>query len=128
DFLIFATGFKIDWHLRPEYASFAQDVRIWADRYTPPPGQEDAELAACPDLGPHFEFQPRTGADVCGLQNIYCFSYPAVASHGTVSGDIPVISEGAISLAQGIAASFYQEDIEAYYAQIEAYSEPELEG
>lgn len=128
DFLIFATGFKIDWHLRPEYADFAPYVRTWADRYTPPAGRDDAELSACPDLGPNFEFQPKDGSALTGLSNILCFSYPAVASHGTVSGDIPAISDGAQSIAQGIAASFYQEDVDAYYAQMEAFSEPELEG
>lgn len=128
DFLIFATGFKIDWHLRPEYASFAPYVRTWASRYTPPLGQEDAELSACPDLGPHFEFQAVDGAPITGIENIHCFSYPAVASHGTVSGDIPAISEGAQALAKGIAGSLYNEDITYYYEQLEAYAEPELEG
>ena len=128
DFLIFATGFKIDWQLRPEYASFAPYVRTWRGRYAAPLGQEDAELLTCPDLGPYFEFQPKNGTPLVGLENIHCFSYPAVASHGTVSGDIPAISEGAQVLAKGIAGSLYNEDVAYYYEQLEAYEEPELEG
>ncbi len=128
DFLIFATGFKIDWHLRPEYAELAPLVRTWADRYRPQPGQEDAELSACPDLGPDFEFQPREGVNAPGLSHIYCFSYPAVASHGTVSGDIPAISDGASAIARAITGSLYQEDVASYFEQIEAYAEPELDG
>jgi hypothetical protein len=85
-------------------------------------------VAACPDLGPGFELQPKDGTSIRGLQNIYCFSYPAVASHGTVSGDIPAISDGAQALAKTIAGSFYQEDVDSYYAQMEAYEVPELEG
>ena len=128
DFLFFATGFKIDWQLRPEYASFSSLIRTWAERYQAPPGEEDAELSACPDLGANFEFQAKPGVDAPGIANIYCFSYPAVASHGTVSGDIPAISDGAKAIAQGIAASLFNEDVVYHYAQLQAFAEPELEG
>lgn len=128
DFLIAATGFKIDWHLRPEYAAFAPLVRTWADRYQPDVADFDAELSACPDLDAHFAFQPKAGVDAKALRHIYCFNYPAVATHGTVSGDIPAISEGAQALARNIAGSLYQEDVAYHYAQLVAFSEPELEG
>jgi hypothetical protein len=49
-------------------------------------------------------------------------------SHGTVSGDIPAISEGAKRLAAGIASLFYREDFEHHFAKLEAYAEPELFG
>ena len=128
DFLFFATGFKIDWQLRPEYASFSSLVRTWAERYQAPVGEEDAELSPCPDLGANFEFQAKPGVNAPGIANIYCFSYPAVASHGTVSGDIPAISDGAKAIAQGIAASLFNEDVVYHYAQLQAFAEPELEG
>ena len=59
---------------------------------------------------------------------IHCFCYPAALTHGTVSGDIPAISEGAKRLAQGIAAHFYREDIDEHYARMQRYDEPELLG
>jgi hypothetical protein len=59
---------------------------------------------------------------------MHCFCYPAALTHGTVSGDIPAISDGAKRLAQGIAALFYREDIAIHYANMEAFSEPELNG
>src|SRR5690606_31511394 len=55
DFLVFSTGFRIDWAVRPEFAALAPHVRAWGDRYTPPPGQADQELNDSPDLGPVFE-------------------------------------------------------------------------
>lgn len=128
DFLFFATGFKIDWAMRPEYASFSHLVRTWSERYQAPVDEVDAELAACPDLGPNFEFQAKAGVDAPALSNIYCFSYPAVASHGTVSGDIPAISDGATAIAQGIVSSLFKEDIEHHYAELIAFAEPELDG
>ena len=49
-------------------------------------------------------------------------------SHGTISGDIPAISDGAERLSQTMAALFYAEDIEDHFARAEAYAEPEIEG
>ena len=128
DFLIVSTGFKVDWSARPEFAAFAPFIRTWADRYTPPPGDKDAELSDSPDVGPAFEFLEKTPGDCPGLSNIHCFCYPATLSHGAVSGDIPAISTGAKRLAQGIASLLYREDVEEHYAALEAYAEPELYG
>src|SRR5690606_36893129 len=128
DFLIFSTGFRIDWNVRPEFAAIAPHVRSWGDRYTPPPGDEDQELHDSPDVGPDFELQEKTPGCCPGLDHVHCFSYPSSLTHGTVSGDIPAISDGAKRLAQGIAALLYREDIETHYANIQAYDEPEVFG
>lgn len=128
DFLVVSTGFKVDWTVRPEFASFASHIRTWADRYTPPPGDEDAELSDSPDVGPAFEFLEKTPGECPGLSNIHCFCYPATLSHGAVSGDIPAISTGAKRLARGIATLLYREDVEQHYEALEAYAEPELNG
>jgi cation diffusion facilitator CzcD-associated flavoprotein CzcO len=128
DFMIFSTGFRIDWHARAEFAAIAPHVQAWRDRYRPPPGEEDAELATSPYLGPAFELNERRPGACPGLSRVHCFCYPAALSHGTVSGDIPAISDGAKRLAQGIASLFYREDIEIHYARLEAYAEPEVLG
>jgi cation diffusion facilitator CzcD-associated flavoprotein CzcO len=98
DFLIFATGFKVDWRQRPMLRRIARCIRVWKDRYTPPPGQDDDELAESPDLGPAFEFQPRNGAHCPGLDRVHCLSYPATLSLGVITGDIPAVSDGAQQL------------------------------
>ncbi|MFJ3045660.1 SidA/IucD/PvdA family monooxygenase [Herbaspirillum chlorophenolicum] len=128
DFLFFSTGFRIDWSARPEFAAIGQHILTWSERYTPPDGDEDAELADSPYLGPVFQFQEKTPGALPGLDRVHCFCYPATASHGTVSGDIPAISDGAYRLAQGIASLLYGEDVEYHYRNIEAYEEPELVG
>lgn len=128
DFLIVSTGFKVDWAQRPEFAAIAPHVRTWKDRFTPATGDEDQELADSPDLGPAFEFRERIEGECPGLERIHCFCYPAALSHGTVSGDIPAISEGARRLAGGMASLFYREDFEHHFARLEAYDEPELLG
>ena len=128
DFLILATGFAIDWTQKPEFAPFARQVRIWGERYQPPADEEDRELFDSPDLGPVFELREKT-PDACpGLDRIHCFNYPAALSHGTVSGDIPAISDGARRLASGIAGLLYAEDVEQHFAALQTYAEPELVG
>lgn len=128
DFLILSTGFRIDWYARPEFAALAPHVRSWGDRYAPPGGLDDAELSSSPDLGAAFELQEKTPGACPGLSSVHCFCYPAALTHGTVSGDIPAISEGAERLAKGIAALFYQEDIALHFANMQAYDEPEILG
>ncbi len=128
DFLIFSTGFRIDWNQRPEFAAIAPHVRSWRARYMPPPGAEDAELSDSPDLGAAFEFQQKQPGSLPGLERVHCFCHAAVLTHGTLSGDIPAISDGAQRLAQGIASLFYGEDIEFHYRNTQAYAEPELVG
>ena len=128
DFLVLSTGFRVDWTTRPEFAALAPHIRTWKERYTPPATEDDLELADAPDLGPAFELQERAPGACPGLSRVHCFNYPAALTHGTVSGDIPAISDGAKRLAQGIAALFYREDIATHYANMEAYAEPELNG
>ena len=55
-------------------------IRVWKDRYAPPAGEEDAELAESPDLGRAFEFQPREGTQCPGLDRIHVLTYPATLS------------------------------------------------
>lgn len=128
DFLIAATGFRIDWEQRPEFASIAPYIQRWSQRFTPAAGQEDQELADSPVLSPIFEFTETTPGACPGLTRIHCFCYPATMSHGSIAGDIPNISDGARRLAQGIASRFYNEDFDYHFGVLKAYEEPELLG
>jgi cation diffusion facilitator CzcD-associated flavoprotein CzcO len=128
DAIIFSTGFRNDWASRPEFSSFADHVRIWKDRFDHPSALEDEELSESPDLGDHFQFQPKPGLEMAGLDHIHCFNYAATLSQGAVAGDIPQISDGAQRLAKGLAAMFLHEDIDHHFAKLQAYSDPELLG
>lgn len=128
DFLVFATGFRSNWALRPEFSPFAPHIKLWSDRYSAPAGQEDHELSQLPDLGPLFEFLERVPGSCPGLDRVHCFSYPAALTYGGVSGDIPAISEGAKRMAQGLAGQLFNDDIELHFEAMQAYAEPELKG
>jgi cation diffusion facilitator CzcD-associated flavoprotein CzcO len=128
DFLVFATGFRVDWRQRPMLRHIAPCIRIWSDRYAPPAGADDPELAASPDLGAAFEFQARDGAPCPGLERVHTLTYPATLSLGVVTGDIPAISEGALHLADLLAGLLWAEDVEDHYARMEVFTEPEIFG
>ncbi len=129
DMVFFATGFRVDFSSRSEFAALDGKFITWGEYFTPPQGDTDDELSAYPVLGDAFEFKSRSNdLSSVAINRVHCFCYPAVMSHGQVSGDIPAVSDGAKHLAQGIANLFYQEDIAAYYKRMENYAEPELLG
>lgn len=128
DFLVFATGFRTNLQLRPEFAAFAPHIRVWSDRFVPPAGEEDAELAQLPDLGTRFEFLEKVPGACPGLDHIHCFSYPAALSYGAVSGDIPAISEGAKRMAQGLVSQLFSDDIDLHFEAMQNHADPELLG
>jgi cation diffusion facilitator CzcD-associated flavoprotein CzcO len=128
DFVILGTGFTVDTLARPEIAGFASEIASWSDRYTAPPGETSPGLSAYPWLRDDFSFTEKCAGDAPFLRNLHCFNYGATLSLGKVSGDIPAISEGAAWLARGIAAAFFNADVEHHWAAIQAYSKPELLG
>ncbi|WP_337268443.1 NAD(P)/FAD-dependent oxidoreductase [Oryzifoliimicrobium ureilyticus] len=128
DFLIFATGFKIDLGNRCELAAFEPSIRLWRDRFPTPPGMANPELEGSPDLGEAFEFLEKTPGSCPVLSKIHCFNFPATLSHGKLTGDIPAISEGADRLARGIVRSLFVEDRERHFENLQAFDTPELLG
>jgi FAD-dependent urate hydroxylase len=128
DFIVVATGFMVETAARPEIAAYADAIATWADRYTPPPELANAELGGFPYLGPHFQFTERRPGVTPFLADIHCFNHAASLSLGKVAGDIPGISTGADWLAAGIAAEFYNRDVEAHWQILLDFATPELFG
>lgn len=128
DVVLFATGFRSDFARRPELATIAPAIRLWADRYSAPADDADEELAGMPDLGSAFEFVERSPGACPGLSRVHCFCYPALMTHGALAGDIPAISEGAQRLARGMASLLLRDAFEAHFAAVQAYDDPELLG
>lgn len=89
DYLIAATGYRIDLSAQPELAQIHEAVALWGDRYRPAPGEQSAAAAAHPYLGAGFEFLPKDDADAPYLRNIHCFNLAAALSYGIPVGDVP---------------------------------------
>ncbi len=128
DFIIFGTGFTVDFALRPELAEFAPYIRLWRDCFPTPEGMDNAELETSPDLGEAFEFLEKVPGTCPALSRLHCFNYPATLSHGKLTGDIPAISEGADRLARGIVRSLFVEDRARHFENLKAFATPEILG
>ena len=128
DFIIFGTGFQVDFALRPELAEFAPHIRLWRDRFAVPAGMNNSELEHSPDLGDSFELLEKMPGACPMLSRLHCFNYPATLSHGKLSGDIPAISEGADRLARGIVRRLFVDDRETHFANLTAFATPEIVG
>lgn len=129
DFVIFATGFGIDFAKRPEFAAITSRAMLWGDAYAPPVELANPALAASPYLGDSFEFLPRPGHPDAGwVSQAYCFCFPSLTSHGKINSGVPSINEGAQLLAIGIVRSLFVEDRSGLLAQFHAYQDSELRG
>jgi cation diffusion facilitator CzcD-associated flavoprotein CzcO len=128
DHLILATGFRLDWAAHPEFSSFAEKIKTWADTDTPSVGTDLPELAATPYLSNTFQFQAKVPGCCPGLEQIYCFCFPSTLSNGHITGLIPGVSIGAKRLAEALASNLYNEDREMLYGRILDFNDPEVMG
>ena len=106
DFIILATGFHVDLSQCRELSCIYSDILLWADKI-PQDHLKMPKLGLFPYLGPHFEFQEKICETAAYVKNIYCFNYGAFLSHGLLSGDISLISQGAAEAGAGHCRGFF---------------------
>ncbi|MEX9870490.1 FAD/NAD(P)-binding protein [Providencia huaxiensis] len=128
DYLILATGYRINWAKHGAFHQLSPLVKTWGDAYTPPIHEENTELASHPYLGNHFEFQAKHKQDTLKINQLYCFNLSASLSMGPVIGLIPGTNIGAERLADHIAAQLYLSHQEQHLEQVKNSQEAELLG
>lgn len=130
DFIIFATGFGIDYARRPEFSAITGKALLWSEAYSPPETRRNESLGKAPYLGNAFQFTPKPGREEADawLSRVHCFSMPSLLSHGKINTGVPSINEGAMTLANGIVRSLFVEDREALLEQFHSYDRSELDG
>lgn len=111
DYLIAATGYRIDLAAQPELARIHEHVALWGDRYRPAPGEENPAASLHPYLGAGFEFLPRDETGAKFLQNIHCFNLAAALSFGIPVGDVPSMVDHP-RLVAAIARDLYVESVD----------------
>jgi uncharacterized protein YciW len=126
DFLILGTGFTVDPLSRREFGAAAEDILLWRDVYTPPPGEESRDLGLFPYLNPDFTFREKTPGRAPWLRHVFCFNYGSTVSLGKTSGDIPAVSIGGEWLGREMARTLYLEDIDHHWQALQDYATPEL--
>jgi cation diffusion facilitator CzcD-associated flavoprotein CzcO len=127
DFIIFATGVATDLSARSELAPILDQIALWRDRFTPPPGEESDLLAGHPYLGAAFEFMERRPGTAPFLGRLHNFTFGAMLSLGLTGAAIPGIKYGVRRLVNGLARDLFREDSATYYQDLLTYRVPELE-
>ncbi|MCG8491049.1 MAG: NAD(P)/FAD-dependent oxidoreductase [Sneathiellales bacterium] len=128
DFVIFGTGYAMDLSKQPELSSFAEDILLWKDCYTPPPDLQDQTLGSYPYLGEGFQFLPKEGREAEPLSRLHLFNSGTTMTHAPISSDIPGANTGVARLVDHLTKRFFKEGAGQHFADFEAYEEPELLG
>lgn len=103
DFVIAATGVRIDFAARSELRSLWGLFATWSDRYSPPAGLENRMLAQFPYLGRNGELQEKTPGEAPWLRRIFVMNRaatlslgPTMASNSALRYATPMIVEGVV--------------------------------
>lgn len=126
DFLIVATGYRVDMDHVPELAAFAPHVQRFGDVHGDAATRPD--LAAFPFLGHGFELLPRGAGAPPEMGHIHLMNHGALAALGAISSDIPGVMVAGERVALAILRALMQAEWSAIRAELEAFDEPELEG
>ncbi|SJZ30720.1 Predicted flavoprotein CzcO associated with the cation diffusion facilitator CzcD [Enhydrobacter aerosaccus] len=121
DFVICGTGIRQDLTKRKELAGFADKIALWGDRYTPPPGEEDAALAAFPYLGPDYAFLEKRPGEAPWLADVHMFSIASTMSFGPSGSSINAITSAVPKLVAGLTRGLFAADLERHWASLQAY-------
>lgn len=128
DYLILATGYRINWSKHHAFNRLAPLIKTWGDVYIPPNSEENTELASHPYLGNHFELQAKQNDENYKVNQLYCFNLSASLSMGPVIGLIPGTNIGAERLADHIAAQLYLAHREQHLELVKTSQDAELLG
>ena len=121
DFLICGTGVDMDCGLRPELAPFADRIATWADRYTPPLGEEDERLSRYPYLGTDYAFLEKAPGCAPFLKDIHCFGIGAWMSFGMSGASINAMYVAVPKLAAGVTRGLFAAEVERHWAGLQDY-------
>lgn len=123
DRLIFATGFKINWHKYKWLYRFSQHIKIWRDINIQQ--EKNLDLENYPYLTKDFEFIHKASNE---SYNIYCFNYASALSQGPLVGMISGLSHGAMILAEAITRKYYKRQLKEQIQLIKESRDFELNG
>jgi len=112
DFVIAGTGYSADIASRPELRDFGGGILLWRDRYTAPPGEQDAMLACHPYLGSGHELMERTEGAAPLLKHIHIQNPAGFVSFGLPIGDVPSMKRDIPVIVARISADLFRADLD----------------
>ena len=91
--------------------TFAGNIALWRDRYTPPAGEEDELLGAYPYLGPDFAFLERVPGEAPLLADIHVFGIGATMSFGPSGSSINAMTTAVRRWSAGLTRGLFAGDL-----------------
>jgi cation diffusion facilitator CzcD-associated flavoprotein CzcO len=121
DFAICGTGVAMDPRLVPELADCADNIALWADRYTPPPEEANERLARFPYLAPDYSFIEKEPGRTPWIRDIHLFGIGTTMSFGPAGASINAMAIAAPRLAAGVTRGLFAADLPRLWAEFRAY-------
>lgn len=121
DFIISGTGHDQDVHARAELAPFADEIALWADRYTPPAELTDKRLARYPYLSKDFAFTEKVPGRAPWIGRIHDFTFGPTMSFGPSGCSISTLRLTVPMLVAGVTRGLFTEDVEAHWQDLLDY-------
>jgi FAD-dependent urate hydroxylase len=125
DFIICATGIVMDFADRAELRRCAHNIARWADRYTPPPDEQSARLAAFPYLADNYALCERVIGDTPWIADIHLFAIASTMSFGPSGSSINAMTTAVPKLVHGVTRGLFRADIDKHWASFKAYDVPQ---
>jgi cation diffusion facilitator CzcD-associated flavoprotein CzcO len=125
DFIICATGVEMDFTERAELKRFAHNIARWADRYTPPPAEQNPRLGVFPYLADDYAFCEREPGRTPWIANIHLFAIASTMSFGPSGSSINAMTTAVPRLVHGLTRGLFRADIEKHWAAFNAYDVPQ---
>jgi len=127
DFLITGTGVRMNAHLCPELVNCADNIAVWADRYTPPREERNERLAQYPYLNADSAFEERRSGETPWIRDIHLFGIGTTMSFGPAGSSINAMTISAPRVAAGVTRGLFAADMPRLYADLRAYDTVQVE-
>ena len=126
DFLVCGTGVRMDAAARPELAGCAHNIATWADRYAPPPGEEEPRLGEFPYLAPDFAFMERRPGETPWIRDVHLFGIGTTMSFGPAGSSINAMAIAAPRVAAGVTRGLFAQELPRLWDDLCAYDLPQV--
>jgi FAD-dependent urate hydroxylase len=126
DFLVCGTGVRMDAAARPELAGCAHNIATWADRYAPPPGEEEPRLGEFPYLAPDFAFMERRPGETPWIRDVHLFGIGTTMSFGPAGSSINAMAIAAPRVAAGVTRGLFAQELPRLWEDLCAYDLPQV--
>jgi cation diffusion facilitator CzcD-associated flavoprotein CzcO len=124
-FVISGAGTEIDFAERGELKNFAGNIATWADRYQPPPEEQNPRLGRYPYLADDYALTERVAGATPWISNVHLFAFASTMSFGPSGSSINAMTTAIPKLVYGLTQGLFRADVERYWDSFRAYDVPQ---